>query len=126
MDEVLERLFGPVPPRVNAQALPIDVSERGDYLIIRAAVPGVDPSEIEVKVENNVLSIRGEFKAEVEENEKVYRREISYGPFVRSLRIPQGYDLEKIDAEFRNGVVLISVPKSEAQKPKTIQINVRS
>lgn len=126
MDEVLERLFGQVPARTNALALSIDVTERGDNLIVKAAVPGVDPNELEVKVEQNVLTIKGEFKTETEENEKVYRREIGYGQFVRSLRIPQGYDFENVDAEFKNGVVTISIPKSEAQKPKAIQVNVRS
>ena len=124
MDEVFERLLG--TQNRGAVALPLDVTEAGENLIIRAAVPGIDPNELQVQVEQNVLTIRGEFKAETSEDEKVYRREISYGTFARSLRLPDGYDVDKIDAEFKNGVVTIRVPKSEQQKPKTIQINVRS
>jgi HSP20 family protein len=126
MEEVFERLLGTQTRNTGAVALPIDVTERDGHLLIKAAVPGVDPNELQVQVEQNVLTIRGELKAETAEDEKVYRREISYGSFVRSLRLPDGYDVEKIEAEFKHGVVTIRVPKSEEQKPKTIQINVRS
>ena len=72
MDEVFERLLG--TQNRGAVALPLDVTEAGENLIIRAAVPGIDPNELQVQVEQNVLTIRGEFKAETSEDEKVYRR----------------------------------------------------
>ena len=126
MEEIFEKLLSNPRGQATTQTLPIDVTERDGALIIKAAVPGVGAEELQIQVEQNVLSIRGEFKSETSENEKVYRREIGYGPFVRSLRIPEGFDLEKVDAVFSNGVVTISIPKSEEQKPKTIQVNVRS
>jgi HSP20 family protein len=125
MEEALERLFGSPSRTDGPAALPIDVTEREAGLMVKAAVPGVDPADLQVQVEQNVLTIRGEFRSETSEDEKVYRREIATGQFVRSLRIPDGFDLERIDAEFRHGVVTVTIPKSEQQKPKTIQVNVR-
>ncbi|MDX2065472.1 MAG: Hsp20/alpha crystallin family protein [Fimbriimonadaceae bacterium] len=129
MDEAMERLFqsGWPTARPHAVALPIDVVERENALMIRAAVPGIAPADLDISVENQVLTIRGEIKAEAAtENEKVYRREVSYGTFARSLRLPDKLKLEAIDAEFRHGMVTITIPKQVEEAPKALRINVRN
>jgi HSP20 family protein len=126
MDEVFDRIFG--SSRVNpATILPVDLYEQDDKFFIKAAVPGVAPEDLEVQIENNVLSIKGEHKQEETSQEaKVYRREVAYGAFSRSIRLPENLNLEAVDAEFKNGVVTISIAKIEEPKPQTIKVNVRS
>jgi HSP20 family protein len=128
MDEVLERLFThPARPVSNVGGLPVDIIERDNKLVIRAAVPGVAPEAIDISVENNVLTIRGESKDESStENDKVYRREVSYGAFARSIRLPENMDLNAIDAEFKQGFVTISIPRIVEEAPQPIKIAVRN
>jgi len=106
--------------------LPLDILEQDGTLKIRAAVPGVEPNELEIQIEKNVLTIRGEISRENEsKDEKVYRREVSYGAFSRSVRLPDGLDFDKVDAQFKNGIVTISLPRVPEEKPKSIKVNVR-
>ena len=128
MEEVFDRLFG-TPVRTHetpATVLPLDVVERDGNLVIRASIPGIDPKDLDVQVENNVLSIRGETRHEAEsEDAKVYRREITSGSFARSIRLPENLNLDAIDAEFRNGIVTITLPRAVEEKPKALKVNVR-
>ena len=127
MEEVFERLMSPTRQPNGAGVLPVDVLEQEGKLVIRAAVPGVAPENLDVQVENNVLSIKGEHKQEqTSEDAKIYRREVAYGSFSRSIRLPENLNLEAVDAEFKNGVVTISIPKVEEPKPQPVKINVRS
>lgn len=128
MEEIFDQLFG-APVRPNGTpvgTLPLDILESEGVLKIRAAVPGVEPNELEIQIEKNVLTIRGEIRHEEEaKDEKVYRREVSYGSFARSVRLPEGLDFERVDAEFKNGIVTISLPRVPEEKPKAIKVNVR-
>jgi HSP20 family protein len=128
MEEMFDRVFGaPVRPNgTPATALPLDIEERDGKLVVRASVPGIDPKDLDIQVENNVLSIRGEVRHESETNDaKIYRREISTGAFARSIRLPEGLDLNAIDAEFRHGLVTITLPRQVEEKPKALKVNVR-
>ncbi|HTQ12021.1 MAG TPA: Hsp20/alpha crystallin family protein [Fimbriimonadaceae bacterium] len=127
MDEMLDRLFNG-PGQTNAAALlPVDVLELDGRFVVRAAIPGVSPEELDIQIEKNVLSIKGEHKEESTSGEaKIYRREVAYGAFSRSIRLPENLNLEAVDAEFKNGVVTISIPKVEEPKPQQIKVNVRS
>ncbi len=126
MDEVLERLFGNSRSASSATLLPIDVFEQEGKFVVKAAVPGVSPEELNVQVEKNVLTIKGEHKQDsTADDAKVYRREVAYGAFSRSIRLPDNLNLEAVDAEFANGIVTISIPKVEEPKPQAIKINVR-
>ena len=129
MEEMFDRIFW-APSRANgvpATTLPLDILERAGELVIRAAIPGIDPNDLDVQVEENVLTIRGESRQESESGEeKVYRREIATGRFARSVRLPEGLDLNRIDAEFRNGIVTITLPRQPEEKPKTLKVNVRN
>ena len=128
MEEIFDHLFG-TPVRPNGTpvgTLPLDILEQDGTLKIRAAVPGVEPNELEIQIEKNVLTIRGEISRENEsKDEKVYRREVSYGAFSRSVRLPDGLDFDKVDAQFKNGIVTISLPRVPEEKPKSIKVNVR-
>ncbi|MDR3690572.1 MAG: Hsp20/alpha crystallin family protein [Fimbriimonas sp.] len=128
MEEIFDQLFG-APVRPNGTpvgTLPLDILESEGVLKIRAAVPGVEPNELEIQIEKNVLTIRGEIRHEEgAKDEKVYRREVSYGSFARSVRLPEGLDFERVDAEFKNGIVTISLPRVPEEKPKAIKVNVR-
>ena len=129
MEEIFDHLFGtPVrPTSTQVGTLPIDITEQEGALRIRAAVPGVEPKDLEIQVEKNVLTIRGEVNQQSESTEvKVYRREVSYGAFSRSVRLPDNLDLDRVDAEFKNGMVTITLPRIPEEKPKSIKITVRS
>jgi HSP20 family protein len=129
MEEVMERLFQTpmAPNRTGLPMLAVDIVERGNNLVIRAAVPGVQPNELDVTVDNGVLTIRGETKHEsASEDEKVYRREISTGAFTRSVRLPENVDVNAIQAEFRLGMVEITIPRIVEEAPKPLKITVRN
>jgi HSP20 family protein len=112
MDEVLERLFGQSTHSApQGSSIPVDVMEVENKFIIRAAVPGIQPDELSVTVENNVLTIKGESPSPVVEGAKVYRRENLDGSFTRSLRLPSNLNLEAVEATFKNGYVTISIPR---------------
>ncbi len=104
-------------------APPVDIFESGDNLVIRAEVPGVENDDIEVHVEDNTLVLSGKRKLEQELDENnVYRLERSYGSFVRSFRLPKTVDASKISAEYKNGVLQVTLPKAEQAKPRKVAI----
>jgi len=124
---MFERMFGaPSRPVSGASTLPIDVIERDGNLLVKAAVPGVDPANLDVTVENNVLTIRGETNHESSnEGDKIYRREVSYGAFSRSIRLPENLDLNAISASFEHGTVTVTLPRVPEVKPKALKIEVK-
>ena len=102
----------------------IDVVRDNGHLVVRANVPGIKPDEIEIKVEDDVLTISGEHEETKEETDKTFvRRERRYGAFSRSMPLPQGVDPKKIDAKTDDGVleVTIPLPKEAAREPVTIK-----
>lgn len=101
----------------------VDIYETQNELVFKADVPDVDPEQIEVKVENQTLSIAGERKFETEATEKGYHRiERSYGHFVRSFAVPNAFDTENINAAYKNGVLTVTLRKKEAAKPRQVKI----
>lgn len=103
----------------------LDVTESDGSWVLTVELPGARREDVSVEVHENVLTIRGEKKCEREEKEE--RRhyvERSYGSFSRSLRLPAQVDPERIRATFQDGVLTVEVPKTEAQKPRTIDIKV--
>jgi HSP20 family protein len=92
---------------------------------LKAELPGMKKEEVKLTVEGGTLSISGERKAEKEEKDKKYHRmERSYGAFQRSFTLPEGALAEKISAEFKDGVLLVHLPKGETAKPKAIEVKV--
>ena len=124
-DELFDRLMGVAhEPSTSGRILPIDVFETENAFVVHAAVPGVEPHEIGVQVENGVLTIRAERRAENEESAKIYRRENAYGTFSRSLRLSDRLNTEEIAADYRNGVITLTIPRIPEPKPKTINVSV--
>jgi HSP20 family protein len=103
----------------------LDVSETKNDLIVKAELPGLDPKEIDISVVDGNLTIKGEKEQEKEEKEENYHLvERSYGSFARSIRLPRDVQSEKISASFKNGILKITLPKSEEAKKKEIKIKV--
>jgi HSP20 family protein len=101
----------------------VDIYETENELVANLDLPGVDPKLVDVCVENNVLTIRGDRKFDDKQNkENFHRVERSYGAFARSFTLSTSVDSEKIRATYKNGVLSISLPKAEAAKPRRIQI----
>lgn len=101
----------------------VDIYETENALILTAEVPGVDENDIEIKIEDNTLSLKGERKFEKESKEENYHRiERSYGSFYRSFTIPRQIDQDKIKAEHDNGVLRITMPKKPESKPKSVKV----
>ena len=100
-----------------------DLIETKDEFLIRAELPGLNEKDLDIQIENNVLTIKGERTAEKELEEKGYRRiERAYGTFFRAFTMPVNVDTEKVAATFLNGLLEVHVPKKEGAKPKTIKV----
>jgi HSP20 family protein len=127
MDRLWEDFFGPgrraLEPLEQVWAPAVDVSETGDKVTIKAEVPGIDVKDIEISMVGDLLTIKGEKKAEREEKGESYHLvERSYGSFSRSIRLPAAVDQERIEATYKDGVLTIACPKKEEVKPKAIEI----
>ena len=131
LSNVLDEAFGAWPLEqaengaITAAWQPaVDVFENRDSVKIVAELPGVNPEDVKLTLENSLLTIRGEKKQEAEErNERVHRYERSYGVFERSFLIPTTVDGENISAEYRNGILTVTVPKAERARPREIPIH---
>jgi HSP20 family protein len=109
----------------GAWAPPVDIYEKDGNIVVKAELPGVDPKDVDVRVENNTLTIRGERKIDNEVKQESYHRvERAYGTFTRSFSLPSVLDQEKIKAEFKDGVLQVTLPKHERALPKQINIAV--
>jgi len=108
-------------------APPVDVYEDEHNVTLKIEVPGIDEKDIDVRIENNVLTVHGERKFEKEEKEENYRRiERQYGTFTRSFTLPNTVDAEKVNADYDKGVLKITLAKKAEAKPKQIKVNVGS
>lgn len=102
---------------------PVDIREKEDALMFAVELPGMTKDDIDITLENNVLTVAGERKFEKEtKGEEFHRLERSYGHFTRSFTLPSSIRTDKVDANFENGVLHISLPKQESAKPKKISI----
>jgi HSP20 family protein len=105
----------------------VDILESEDALILKADLPDVKTEDIDVRVENQTLTLRGHRRFEKDDNAKGYHRiERSYGDFVRSFALPSIVDTEKVNADYKNGVLTITIPKREAAKPRQVKVSVQS
>lgn len=101
----------------------IDISEDQNHISVKADLPGLRKEDIQVSLDNNILTIRGERKTEQDKKEKNYHRvERSYGVFERSFNLGSSVDGAKVNAVYNDGVLEITIPKSEAAKPKQIEV----
>lgn len=103
----------------------VDIFEEGDKLVMKAELAGVNPNDVEVRVEDKTLYLKGERKFEKEVKEENYHRiERSYGSFTRSFALPGSINADKVEAQYKDGVLTLTMPKREEAKAKTVKINV--
>ena len=109
----------------GAAMLPMDMYETENEVIVKAAVPGVKPEDIEVTVTGDLLTIKGEFKTESEngdEKRNWHRQERRFGSFSRQVTLPAGVNTDACQADFEDGVLTLQLPKAEEAKVKRVQI----
>ena len=128
MNPLWDRFFCADPsirPWEKGWAPSLDVSESKDKLIVKTEIAGVDPKEIDIKINGDVLTIKGEKKEEREEKDESYHlMERRYGAFSRSIQLPIEVEEKKIKANYKNGVLKITLPKSEKSNAKTAKIKI--
>ena len=104
----------------------VDVYENKDSVVVKAELPGVDPKEVEISKEDGTLYLKGERKSESEDQRVGYHRlERSYGSFARAFTLPDSVDPEKVSAEYKDGLLSVTLPKREESKPKKVKIAVK-
>src|ERR1700737_4195338 len=131
LQEQINRLFNESFGRtaqeasITTWAPPVDIYETEQELVVKADLRDVDPKDLDIRVENNILTIRGERKFEKNVSQDNYLRvERSYGSFARSFTLASTVNSEAIKADYQNGVLTLSIPKKEEAKPKQIKVNV--
>ena len=131
LQDQINRLFNDAFERtgqesnLTAWAPAVDIYENGHELVVKADLPDIDPKDLDIRVENNILSIRGERKFEKQVNEDNYLRvERAYGSFSRSFSLANTVNPDGIKADYQNGVLTLVVPKREEAKPKQIKVSV--
>jgi len=124
VDRLFDAFFGQ-PERTGGRRWvpPMDLVEAGDHFVLKADLPGLREEDVKLEVQDGTLTISGERKAEHETSEKGwYRIERSFGSFSRSLTLPEHVDASAINADFKDGVLEVRIPKPEERKPQRIAI----
>jgi len=130
LESQVSRLFNELFDRsqesnLTSWAPAVDIFENEHELVVKADLPDVKPEELDIRVENNILTIRGERKFEKKVDEKNYLRlERSYGSFARSFALANTVNSEAIKADYKDGVLTLTIPKREEAKPKQIKVSV--
>jgi HSP20 family protein len=131
LQDQVNRLFNDVfertgeESRLSAWAPAVDIYETEHELVVKADLPEVDPKDLDIRVESNILTIRGERKFEKKVSEENYLRvERSFGSFTRSFTLANTVNPDAIKADYQNGVLTLTIPKREEAKPKQIKVNV--
>jgi len=103
----------------------VDISETAESFKLKVELPEVKKEDVHVTLENGMLTIQGERRQEKEEKDtRMHRVECSYGSFLRSFQVPENVDGTRIDAEFKDGMLLVTLPKTEAAAPKVTEVQI--
>jgi len=127
MSQLMEESFvQPTAAQGGKKFVPaLDLSETADGYLVEAALPGVKPEDVEITVENNVLTIKGETRQEVDDKQRNFHRvERRFGSFQRTIGLPTTVKADAIQASLTNGVLRLEIPKAEEVKPRKISVNV--
>src|ERR1700675_4817533 len=129
MNRLSRESYGPEGPEetltTTSFAPPVDIYEDEHHITLKLEVPGIDEKDIDVRIENNTLTVHGERKFEKEEKEENYRRmERQYGSFTRTFTLPNTVDHENVQADYDKGVLKVKLAKKAEAKPKQIKVNV--
>jgi len=130
MDRLFEESFIRPSSRLLAPLgigdLAIDMYETDDDVVVKTAVPGVKPEDLDITITGDTLTIKGETKMEEEvKRENYLRQERRYGAFSRSVALPGGLDTDKAEATFENGILTLRIPKLEEVKPKSVKVKAK-
>ena len=127
MDRFFETFFGQHPEGRKGFWTPVvDIEESNGNILVKAEIPGMEKDEIKVSVRDNMLTISGERKQEIETKDKTFHRiERSYGKFSRTITLPSEVDTDKVKAAYKDGVLNITLPKPESVKPKQIEVEIK-
>ncbi len=119
----MDRLFEETFPHPNRHWLAVDVYETTSTLVIKAALPGMKPDEVDIAIDGDTLTIRGELKADEDAAGRDYhRRELHTGSFERALRLPERFEADNTNAVFENGILTLTIPKAEQVLVKHIKV----
>jgi len=111
----------------QSEMTPIDVYQTEKEMVIKASLPGVKPEEVDISITDNILTIKGETKAEEKIERKNYLyQEHQYGTFCRSVALPKGLKTNKAEANFEDGILTLTIPKAEEIKPKQIKVKAKT
>ena len=127
MNRMFNSYFGRLPEEEDQGMWypAVDISESTDEITVKAEVPGMKKEDIKISIQDNILTLKGEKIKENEEKEKNYHRiERNYGVFERSFSLPVSIQMDKVKAKYQDGILMISLPKSEEAKPKEIDVAV--
>ena len=127
MGQAFNEVLGLMPRNwTDGQTVAVDVSDSEDSVTVKASLPGFKPEDVDISVNDGILTIQGESKQEENTNDDhYYRRELRHSAVSRSLGLPGGIEHEKADAQFANGILTIRFPKTEEAKPRTIKIQAQ-
>ena len=104
----------------------VDIAEHEDAYVVEAELPGLTKDDVKISIDGDVLTIKGERKQEQTKNGKNYHRtERTYGSFMRSFTLPSSVKTDKIEANYKNGILTINLPKAEEAKPKAVEVKVQ-
>jgi HSP20 family protein len=130
VNRVFDAFFGGGPSsasRARRWVPAMDLVETDDHLVLRADLPGMSKDDVNIEIKDGVLTVSGERRAEQEDrSEGFYRLERAFGSFSRSLSLPDGIDVDSVDADFTDGVLEVRIPKPEERKPHRVQIGAGS
>lgn len=127
MDRLMDEFFTMPTTARSGWGLPmIDLYQTDDDVVVKATMPGVNPEDLDIQVVGDTLTIRGEIKKEEDQKEKTYHiREHQYQSFSRSISLPVMVQADKANAEMKNGLLTLTLPKAEETKPKVISVKAR-
>jgi HSP20 family protein len=124
LERLEAQLWGEAPQRTGAFVPATEVEADANAWYVRMALPGIDPKDVQIEVVGNTLTVRGERKNGREASHDTYLSEIAYGRFERMLSIPRTVDAGRVSAAYTNGMLELTLPVSEAAKPRRIEIGV--
>ncbi len=125
-NDAMNRLVATADPTLRPWAPPVDIVETENELVLKADIPEVKLEDIDIRMENGTLTIKGARKFEKVENSKGYHRiERGYGSFARAFTLPETLDAEKVHADYKSGVLTVVLPKKEMAKPRQVKVEVK-